>query len=277
MVMAYSPLGQGPILRKPALGKVAEKHGVRSGRGGAGLGAAAAGRDRHPQGGEARARARQHEGAGGEAGRRRLEGAGRRLPAAQARHAAGYDVSDGICVELCGKLLLMTRTEAIAKINATLAQLSDERVQTLAEIVESLNSEPDRLAEDDATRAAIAEGIAQARQTFPSLAVIVPSCTHVRLACPAIPTPSTTASRAARYGSSTFVMTDESRSSPAISEAVAVSATPQPPCGPRRGSAARSPPPASRGTPARPATSAAATVRSALGRARTPGWRWGSP
>ena len=28
MVMAYSPLGQGPILRKPALGKIAEKHGV---------------------------------------------------------------------------------------------------------------------------------------------------------------------------------------------------------------------------------------------------------
>jgi diketogulonate reductase-like aldo/keto reductase len=28
MVMAYSPLGQGPLLRKPALGKVASKHGV---------------------------------------------------------------------------------------------------------------------------------------------------------------------------------------------------------------------------------------------------------
>lgn len=28
MVMAYSPLGQGPILRKPALGKIAEKHRV---------------------------------------------------------------------------------------------------------------------------------------------------------------------------------------------------------------------------------------------------------
>ena len=27
MVMAYSPLGQGPLLRKPALGKVANKHG----------------------------------------------------------------------------------------------------------------------------------------------------------------------------------------------------------------------------------------------------------
>jgi diketogulonate reductase-like aldo/keto reductase len=27
MVMAYSPLGQGPLLRKPALGKIAGKHG----------------------------------------------------------------------------------------------------------------------------------------------------------------------------------------------------------------------------------------------------------
>jgi diketogulonate reductase-like aldo/keto reductase len=27
MVMAYSPLGQGPLLRKPALGKIADKHG----------------------------------------------------------------------------------------------------------------------------------------------------------------------------------------------------------------------------------------------------------
>jgi diketogulonate reductase-like aldo/keto reductase len=31
MVMAYSPLGQGPLLRKPALGKVAAKHGVDAG------------------------------------------------------------------------------------------------------------------------------------------------------------------------------------------------------------------------------------------------------
>jgi len=28
MVMAYSPLGQGPLLRKPALKKIADKHGV---------------------------------------------------------------------------------------------------------------------------------------------------------------------------------------------------------------------------------------------------------
>ena len=58
----------------------------------------------------------------------------------------------------------MTRAEAIAKITATLAQLSDERVQTLAEIAESWSGESDRPAEDDATRAAIAEGVAQGRR-----------------------------------------------------------------------------------------------------------------
>jgi diketogulonate reductase-like aldo/keto reductase len=31
MVMAYSPLGQGPLLRKPALGKIADKHGCDPG------------------------------------------------------------------------------------------------------------------------------------------------------------------------------------------------------------------------------------------------------
>jgi diketogulonate reductase-like aldo/keto reductase len=31
MVMAYSPLGQGPLLRKPALVKVAAKHGCDPG------------------------------------------------------------------------------------------------------------------------------------------------------------------------------------------------------------------------------------------------------
>jgi diketogulonate reductase-like aldo/keto reductase len=31
MVMAYSPLGQGPLLRKPALGKIASKHGCDPG------------------------------------------------------------------------------------------------------------------------------------------------------------------------------------------------------------------------------------------------------
>ena len=58
----------------------------------------------------------------------------------------------------------MTRTEAIAKIAATLPQLSDERVQTLAEIAQSWTDDTDRPAEDDATRAAIANGIAQARR-----------------------------------------------------------------------------------------------------------------
>lgn len=55
----------------------------------------------------------------------------------------------------------MTRTEAIAKITATLPKLSDERVQTLAEIAQSWTSDAARPAEDDATRAAIATGIAQ--------------------------------------------------------------------------------------------------------------------
>jgi predicted transcriptional regulator len=58
----------------------------------------------------------------------------------------------------------MTRTEAIAKITATLPQLSDERVQTLAEIAQSWTSEANRPAEDDSTRAAIAEGIEQGRR-----------------------------------------------------------------------------------------------------------------
>ena len=55
----------------------------------------------------------------------------------------------------------MTRTEAIASIAAALPQLSDERVQTLAEIVQSLARDAGRSVEDDATRAAIANGIAQ--------------------------------------------------------------------------------------------------------------------
>jgi hypothetical protein len=58
----------------------------------------------------------------------------------------------------------MTRTEAIARIAATLPQLSDERVQTLAEIATSWTEDAARPAEDDATRAAIANGIAQARR-----------------------------------------------------------------------------------------------------------------
>ena len=58
----------------------------------------------------------------------------------------------------------MTRTEAIAKITATLPQLSDERVQTLAEIAQSWTDDAARPVEDDATRAAIANGIAQGRR-----------------------------------------------------------------------------------------------------------------
>jgi len=56
----------------------------------------------------------------------------------------------------------MTRIEAIAKISATLPQLSDERVQMLAEIAESWSDDGTPGAEDEAARAAIAEGIAQA-------------------------------------------------------------------------------------------------------------------
>ena len=61
----------------------------------------------------------------------------------------------------CGIVGAMTRTEAIASIAAALPQLSDERVQTLAEIVQSLARDAGRPVEDDATRAAIANGIAQ--------------------------------------------------------------------------------------------------------------------
>jgi hypothetical protein len=58
----------------------------------------------------------------------------------------------------------MTRTEAIAKITAMLPQLSDERVQTLAEIAQSWTDDAAGPFEDDATRAAIANGIAQGRR-----------------------------------------------------------------------------------------------------------------
>jgi hypothetical protein len=58
----------------------------------------------------------------------------------------------------------MTRNEAIAKITATLTQLSDERVQTLAEITETWTDDATRPVEDDATRAAIANGIAQGQR-----------------------------------------------------------------------------------------------------------------
>jgi hypothetical protein len=45
---------------------------------------------------------------------------------------------------------IMTRTEAIARITAALPQLSDERVQTLVAIVQSLASDAGRPVEDDA-------------------------------------------------------------------------------------------------------------------------------
>ena len=57
--------------------------------------------------------------------------------------------------------LSMTRTEAIAKITATLPRLSDEHVRALAEIAQGWTDDAARPAEDDAARAAIANGIAQ--------------------------------------------------------------------------------------------------------------------
>ena len=58
----------------------------------------------------------------------------------------------------------MTRKEAIDSIAATLPQLSDERVQLLAEIAQGWTDDEARPTEDAATRAAIAEGIAEARR-----------------------------------------------------------------------------------------------------------------
>jgi hypothetical protein len=58
----------------------------------------------------------------------------------------------------------MTRTEAIAKITASLRHLSDERVEALAEIAQDWSEDAARPAEDDDTRLAIANGIAQGRR-----------------------------------------------------------------------------------------------------------------
>ena len=58
----------------------------------------------------------------------------------------------------------MTRREAIGKITASLPRLSDEHVQILAEIAQSWTRDAAPPPEDDATRAAIANGIAQARR-----------------------------------------------------------------------------------------------------------------
>jgi hypothetical protein len=58
----------------------------------------------------------------------------------------------------------MTRNEAITEIASSLQQLSDEHVQMLAEMAASWADDTARPAEDDATRAAIADGIARGRR-----------------------------------------------------------------------------------------------------------------
>jgi len=58
----------------------------------------------------------------------------------------------------------MTRTEALAKIAAVLPRLSDERVQVLAEIAHDWVDDRARAGEDEATRDAIANGLAQSRR-----------------------------------------------------------------------------------------------------------------
>jgi predicted transcriptional regulator len=54
----------------------------------------------------------------------------------------------------------MTRTEAIAQIEATLPALTTEQAQALAALAKAWTRQAPP--EDDATRAAIAEGLAQA-------------------------------------------------------------------------------------------------------------------
>jgi len=58
----------------------------------------------------------------------------------------------------------MTRIEAIAKIASLLPKLSDEHVRALAEIADDWSDDAIRPAENDATRTAIANGIAQGRR-----------------------------------------------------------------------------------------------------------------
>jgi hypothetical protein len=58
----------------------------------------------------------------------------------------------------------MNRAEAIARITASLPRLSDEHVQILAEIAQGWTGAVAPPTEDDATRAAIANGIAQGRR-----------------------------------------------------------------------------------------------------------------
>jgi predicted transcriptional regulator len=56
----------------------------------------------------------------------------------------------------------MTKTEAIAQIEATLPALTAEQAQALAALAEAWTRPTPH--EDDATRAAIAEGVAQANR-----------------------------------------------------------------------------------------------------------------
>lgn len=61
----------------------------------------------------------------------------------------------------------MTRTEALAQIQAALPELSSEQLEALAELAETWKRPTPP--ENDATRAAIAEGLAQAdRREFVS-------------------------------------------------------------------------------------------------------------
>jgi chorismate mutase len=74
----------------------------------------------------------------------------------------------------------MTRAEAIARITASLARLSDERIELLAEVAASW-SDDSGPAEDDETRAAIAEGTAQAdRGEFASDVEVAAAYGHFR-------------------------------------------------------------------------------------------------
>ena len=58
----------------------------------------------------------------------------------------------------------MNRAEAISKITTSLPRLSDEHLQVLAEITQSWSLGAAETPEDNATRAAIAKGIAQGRR-----------------------------------------------------------------------------------------------------------------
>ena len=73
----------------------------------------------------------------------------------------------------------MTRTQAIDTIKAKLDELSNEQLVALADIADAFTR--DVLDEDDATRAAIAEGIAQAdRGEFATDAQVVAAFARFR-------------------------------------------------------------------------------------------------